>query len=62
MIWTGFPVGYRKNVRYKEFDMRAYKEYLKVIEDCGWKVNVMDSEIEIGRPRGKTWLNTFARI
>ena len=27
--------------------MRAYKEYLKVIEDCGWKVNVMDSEIEI---------------
>ncbi len=30
--------------------MRAYKEYLKVIEDCGWKVNVMDSEIEI-----ETW-------
>ncbi len=27
--------------------MRAYKEYLKVIEDCGWKVNVMDEEIEI---------------
>lgn len=27
--------------------MRAYKEYLKVIEDCGWKVNVMSDEIEI---------------
>ena len=27
--------------------MKAYKEYLKVIEDCGWKVNVMSGEIEI---------------
>lgn len=27
--------------------MKAYKEYLKVIEDCGWKVNVMSEEIEI---------------
>lgn len=27
--------------------MKEYKEYLKVIEDCGWNVNVSDNEIEI---------------
>lgn len=28
-------------------NMSKYKRYLKAIEDCGWKVNVMGSEIEI---------------
>ncbi len=27
--------------------MKGYKEYLKVIKDCGWNVNVTNKDIEI---------------